>query len=482
MFGSTDNGNICVNLNSNDLSPSRAWVKESTDFANQLAQFIANDESNNPVLIAGLPVDLTMAISLACWSTGKPVALIDIELPFSQLKSAVNNLSPSLCIIFDDNESKAFTSCTNIFNLYTQSDTLRFEQQLLAFETDLPLREKHWRDTEPALILYTSGSTGTPKGVCHSLHNLIKSAEIFAAQFDVCAEDSILNIAPIHTMSGFRCSIMLPLVAQCDTQIDPIEDNLSSIFSGIDSLKPTIVIAGPSLLKMLATVAKRVFANTSIRLLLSTGARLDRTVRAQFWVELNVPVLDYYGLTETCGIVIAESQANYLPSSTALGKACPSTRAQVVNEIDGEQATGTGELRVYSDTIFLGYWGQPMAKRHFFDTKDKVTIQGNGDIKYIGRYADSVKAKDTSWLHSEAIRDYLETLLDVTDHAVAARGDKLTCALVLHESAIENIIDMAVTQLGAAYREVQWLQVATIPRTNLGKIDWSKLEAYEITK
>ncbi len=466
---------ICVALKDVAIQDNNAWLSNSINFSKECISLIKTLEHNGPIILSGLPVDFSVALSLSAWFMGKTVAFVDPELTEKQQKSIIEELAPSCWItnVLIKNTSSSEIIYINIDN---EEGSEEFENRLSYFEMDNAAKPYEWQTTEVAIVLFTSGSTGKPKGVCHSLQNLVFSGELFRDQFGVSETDYIFNMAPMHTMSGLRCSIFLPLITFCDTQLNAIKGDLNSVLNNLEKQPCTILIAGPKLLETLSPIAARVHVLKHSRMMLSTGAPLSREVRTKLWNDIKVPVYDYYGLTETCGLVIAEQRDSFNPSTSSLGVTCEGIKATVIDDNGQERLTGTGALRIYSPAIFLGYLGTKLTKQLFFDTNDNVTIDANKDIFLLGRLDRSIKSSSTLWLHPQAIESWLAKELNVTDFAVKTENLTIQCFIVLENESLTSMTNKLIAELGTTYNEVKWHTVNEIQRTNLSKINWNLLE------
>jgi len=473
-----------INLSDLVCSKHPDWVLDSSDFARECLPAMA-ELKNGPIVLSGLPVDFTIALSLAAWYTGHPVAFVDPNLAARQQRLLQDSLQPVLWVTAST-PLAAVPMQTCLLDLAVDSEGVQFEAWLQASSLDVFQPAHRWGKNDTAIILFTSGSTGQAKGVCHSLENLLFSAELFQQHFEIKQTDKLLNLAPLHTMSGLRGSVFLPLLTGCDVYLEKLPEQLTLILRILSDEKNTVLIVGPALLQALSHTADRLSKLKHLRLILNTGAKLSRDVRKHLWHHFKTPVLDYYGLTETCGLVIAEPRHNYCPEQVTLGKACRDIKAVVI-DVNGKEATrGVGELRIYSPALYLGYWGQAPSQRQYVDTKDKVSIDAQGWISYLGRMDRGVKSAATTWLYPEAVEKWLSENFDIDDFAITTvqgtsggviRG-YLACAIDLCQ---QTLTEQVAKALGSEYNTTQWRKVSSIPRTALGKIQWAELDNDQTT-
>jgi len=474
IFQLSKENKVNISLPSLSYQSKNPWLNDAIDFSKECFPLIKSFKNQGPIVISGLPVDFCISLSLSAWFLGRTVVFIDPDCTGNQQALIINDLKPSCWISNTPIKTVPEFEMVSI-NIDSHDGSDEFSQRLSGEELYSDYKPYLWAPTEAAIILFTSGSTGKPKGVCHSLQNLISSAKSFQNHFNIIAEDKVLNLAPVHTMSGLRCSIFMPLITDCDTQIPPVLGDLNSVLNAIENYPSTVLIAGPKLLETLIPISARILGLKHIRMMLSTGAPLSRVIREALWQNIKVPVYDYYGLTETSGLVIAEATNNYNPSSSVLGLPCEGVKATVIDNNGQELTEGSGLLRVYSPAIFLGYFGSTLHKHYFFDTGDNATINADKKISLQGRTDKSIKSTTTLWLKPLAIEEWLIKKTDVKDFAIKSSEGYISCYLVIKNCVLDALIENLVADLGVTYREVKWYVVDEIKRTNLSKINWNLL-------
>lgn len=434
------------------------------------AAFAAGLAPGEAVLLCGIAPAVALPVTLGAWWAGHPVALLDPATPPQALGHAVERVGPALRV-------------GRPLALPPEA-----EGEWLAEGDGLPTWcARHsgaalpapatWRDDRCALVLFTSGSTGRPKGVCHSLGNMVRSAQAFCDQFLISAGDRLLNLAPLHTMSGARGSLLVPLLSGCTLLPAPAAPTLAEVVGALERSRPSVMISGPVLVRQMAMLAARLKPQLGVlRAILCTGARLDRASRVALLKECGVPVVDYYGLTETSGLVIAESIADYDPQASVIGRAIPGVRLELV-AVEG--MSGEGQLRIRSPNLFLGYLGGPLARRDHLDTGDIARIDERGGVELLGRIDRGVKSASTQWIYPEVLERFLVAQPGVVDaHVVSAydpygRGE-LHAELVTEGAAwdagrLAALAESIARALGTSYRPATLQCVSGLARSPLGK-------------
>lgn len=244
-----------------------------------------------------------------------------------------------------------------------------------------------------ALVLCTSGSSGMPKKVTLSQGSLFRSGEILARCYGWLRGERLLSLGPMYSMSGLRNPATAALHA--GTTIVVASAGQRRIAAGamraVAEHSVDIVTAVPAFLENLDKLAAgqgRTLELPTLRLLLTTASPVDAGVQQRLAAHLGIDIADYYGLTETGGICIAQ-----LPG-LQYSNGCIGTPVGCLCEIrnpDGSRAADgtTGQLYVYSDNLMQGYLGESGSGLTVIDgwlaTGDEARLLENGDIQLLGR-------------------------------------------------------------------------------------------------
>jgi long-chain acyl-CoA synthetase len=189
-----------------------------------------------------------------------------------------------------------------------------------------------------------------------------------------------------------------------------------------------------------------------------------------------------YGLTETCGIVTANSAAFFLAKPESCGPAMPTFDAKLVNEEGVTVTEGTGELWVKGPCVIRGYLNKAEAtaeaiKEGWFATGDIAKIDDAGFIYIVDRAKDMVLRGGENVYCSE-----VETAIYQHDGVAEAAvfgmpddrlGEEVAAAVLLHPGASldEAGLQAFLAPLIAKYKVPArvWILDQPIPRNANGK-------------
>ncbi len=341
----------------------------------------------------------------------------------------------------------------------------------------------------PAAYLFTSGSTGTPKAVVLSRGALAHGAAVTLSSFGWRAGERLLNLPELHTMSGLRNALVAAPIGGLAWLASPPAER-GNIFALVDLIRTSgcdHLVSGPALIKQLLLVAERVEPGSLDRLqaIYCTGAALNPAAVEAFHSRFGIPIINYYGLTETGGICISQSRDGWTAQDRSLGRAVGCT-ARLVPDAD------EGELQIRSPQLMSGYLADPERSQARFDgewlrTGDVMRRDSDGNFHLLGRAELFIKTASTERVHPEEIEAVLEAHPDVLEAAVCGRADadqseRLVALVVLRApEAAPAGLDARLARfvgerLGAARRPGEILFVEALPRLPGGKLARSALK------
>jgi long-chain acyl-CoA synthetase len=272
---------------------------------------------------------------------------------------------------------------------------------------------------DDACIFYTSGTTGYPKGaqLTHrgSVHNLLnivfmttvaglaaakagvaptptptdadgqpKQAVFMAPTplFHVTANNCVLHPA---TLVGGR--IVLTYKWDAGRALELIEREGVTNFSGVPTMSRELLMHPDWSKRDTSTLAG--MGGGGAPLQPDLVDKIDKSLAG------GAPSTGY-GLTETHGIVTANSGSLYLAKPSSCGRVVPTLEAKLVDENDEEVPPGQpGQLCVRGAVVIKGYLNRPEAtadaiRDGWFHTGDVATIDDDGFVFIVDRIKDMV--------------------------------------------------------------------------------------------
>jgi acetyl-CoA synthetase len=253
---------------------------------------------------------------------------------------------------------------------------------------------------QAAQIYYTSGTTGLAKGIVHA-HRYLLAHNEFELVHDVREDEVFHSTGEWAWIAGIIPGILGPW--RLGTPI--------AVFArrgGYDPEQTLYVLekhrvgnlfATPTALRAMAAlgdVAER-FPGIALRCACAAGEPLNPEVISWFARQFGLPVMDYYGLSESYPLCANFPTMEIRPGS--MGKPMPGWDVAL---LDGdEQPVGAGEtgeicLRARSNPHYpLGYWNRPEDSADafggdWFHTRDVARSDEDGYVWYEGRNDDVI--------------------------------------------------------------------------------------------
>jgi len=360
---------------------------------------------------------------------------------------------------------------------------------------------------DDATIFYTSGTTGFPKGaqLTHrgSVDNIfniitmglatgmaeqkaIAAGEMQPSDVPAPAQRVLMAPTPLFHVTACNC-IMHPttiggarlvLMYKWDAgrALELIEREGVTNFSGVPTMSREMLLH--------PDWAKR---NTStLQGMGGGGAALqpDLVGKIAGALEKGQPTTAY-GMTETCGIITANSAALFLAKPESCGSVVPTLEAKLVDEHGNDLPGGAktvGTLCVRGSIVIKGYINRPEAtadaiRDGWLNTGDIARIDDDGFVFIVDRAKDMVlrggenvfcSEVETAIYHHEAIAE--ACVFGIPDERL---GEDVAVAIVLrpgHSLTKESLTEFLAASL-AKYKlpAKVWFRTEPIPRNASGK-------------
>ncbi len=239
----------------------------------------------------------------------------------------------------------------------------------------------------PASIMYTSGTTGKPKGVIQTFGNHFSSATASALNLGLLPGNEWLCVVPIFHISGFSImmrGLIYGMTVRLASHFDPQEINDMLVTEPV-----TMISVVPYMLKQLLTIRQTTGESyqAKFRGMLLGGGPIDR-LTLRHCSQLNIPVVQSYGMTETCSQIVALSFADAPTHIGSSGKPLFLTQLRI--------AANTHEIEVKTPALSHTYLGQPekyaekLTPDGWFKTGDVGRLDQDGFLYVDGRSDDMI--------------------------------------------------------------------------------------------
>jgi long-chain acyl-CoA synthetase len=350
---------------------------------------------------------------------------------------------------------------------------------------ELDRRVKACQPQDLAILVYTSGTTGKPKGAMHSHKGLVYTirgyntlvaqdehdermcflplchiAERLGGEYFSMYTGAIINfvenpetvpenvreIAPTvftavpRVWEKFYSGVMIGL-----KEASPLQQAAYAWGIGVGTQIADKVLAGQPVdgfLKLKFTLARWIALNNVRKMIgihrsrfLVTGAAPISPELVKWYLALGVPMLEVWGMTESCGAATGVPATKIKPGSIG--------PAAAYNEVKLDPATS--EILVRGGNVFMGYLNQPEKTAETIDadgwlhTGDVGVVDDDGFFRITDRMKDIIITAGGKNITPSELENELKFSPYITDAVVI--GDKkayLTVIIMIDQENVEK--------------------------------------------
>ncbi|MEQ1963949.1 AMP-binding protein [Xenorhabdus khoisanae] len=371
----------------------------------QLAFFVKKSASalqlkkieKNAVVILCLNDSRELAILFfSCLAIGSLPIIINPKLPINTFYYILNEFNNPLVFIDEDNKTSIKSKeKINLIRIKRTDDLSAFSDWMPKDSDSTWNKFLEKTEFEPAFIQYTSGSTGKPKGVIHSASSILASCENFARnQLNITKNDIIYSTSKTFFGYGMGNTLFFPLYTGATAIIDSDWPSMIRVVNNIKQFQPTILFSGPVIFRLLLE-NDEFKKNTHLRLIISSGSMLSRSLKKAWLDQFNIVIHDAFGSTETCHAFA--TTYDYPPSLGSIGKLITGYSGMITDQNGKAIPIGEiGILMLSSKSLSSGYWNDLQNTRDKFSggwyrTGDLFSQDEEGYLYYHGRDDDKFK-------------------------------------------------------------------------------------------
>ena len=369
-------------------------------------------------------------------------------------------------------------------------------------ETAETLRPERSRATDPLVIFFTSGTTGNPKMVLHDYSYPLGHIVTARLWQDLKPSDLHFTISDTGWAKSAWGKLFGQWIEGAAVFVYDIRGkfNSSEILPLLEKYAITTFCCPPTIYRMLILQDMKMFNLTHLRHCVSAGEPLNPEV-IRIWTEKTGLVIhEGYGQTETVLCIGAFPRMKCPPGS--MGRPAPGWHIEL-HDKDGKPVGVNREGRIAISTnprpvgLFVEYLGNEAANRKSFVrgwyyTDDKAAIDGDGNLWFIGRDDDVIKASGYRIGPFEVESALLEHAA-VAEAAVVGSPDPIRGLVVkafvvvkpgfMPSDVLVKDLQAHVKRLTAPYKYPRAIEfVESLPKTISGKIRRNKLRERELQK
>ncbi len=337
-----------------------------------------------------------------------------------------------------------------------------------------------------AFLQYTGGTTGVAKGAILTHGNLIANvmqAYVWIAPLGVSEEDIIVTALPLYHIFSLTANCLTFLKVGAKNVLITNPRDINRFIDEIKNIGFTALTGVNTLYNLLLNSPRfKEIDFSKLKLSLSGGMALQKSVSLRWHEMTHTRVLEAYGLTETSPA--ATINPMYLEGyNGSIGLPLPSTDVSIRDDDGKEVPIGTsGELCIKGPQVMAGYWNRPdetklvFTEDGFLKTGDIAKMDEEGYIYLVDRKKDMIVVSGFNVYPNEVEQvigmhpGVLEVgIVGITD---AESGERVKACIVKKDPNLtsEEIITHCREHL-AAYKVPKIVEFFNeLPKTNVGKI------------
>ena len=462
------------------------------------------------------PTDAVSQVHYLCEDSGTSVLFVEDDEQLDKALEVRARLPLLRTIVVFDMEGLRGLNDPGVISLHALREMGRTWNQ--QNPDALTRRTAQCQADDVAILVYTSGTTGKPKGAMHTHAALTYSVRGYNTLISRTEDDEAMCFLPLchiaERMGGEYFSLYtgakLNFVENPDTVPENVREISPTVFTAVPrvwekfysgvmiTLKESTrmqqlaytwsigvgtriadrVLAGKPVsgaLKLQFQLARWLALNNVRKLIgihkarfLVTGAAPISPDLVKWYLALGVPMLEVWGMTETCGASTGIPANRMKPGSIG--------PAAAFNEVRLDP--NTGEILVRGPNVFKGYLNQPEKTAEAIDadgwlhTGDVGTVDADGYFRITDRMKDIIITAGGKNVTPSELENELKFSPYVTDAVVI--GDKrpyLTVIIMIDQENVEKYAqdhDVPFSNYASLTRsaEVQALIQAEIERVN----------------
>jgi long-chain acyl-CoA synthetase len=334
-----------------------------------------------------------------------------------------------------------------------------------------------------AVLIYTSGTSGLPKGVMLTYRNLQSCVDAAIEHAALKGQHKFLGVVPPFHSLGLTATVIAPVQLGAAV-ITLARFSAVSVINAIRQHEISLMFMVPSMyvaLLHLKNASADDFKHTYAAI--SGGEPLPELVWANFEKRFGIPLLEGYGLTETCGAI--SINVPHAHRAGSVGRLMPGASARFVNDDGTDVPTGQiGEIWLKGPMIMKGYYNlrdetvAALTSDAWFKTGDLGKIDSDGFLYITGRKKEMIIIAGEKASPRE-IEEMLMQHPAVAEAAVVGRKDpsrgEVAVAFVIakenHSPKFEELRDFCRDQGLAQWklpREIHFID--DLPRSPTGKV------------
>lgn len=415
---------------------------------------------------------------LALWELGKELVLLNTHLSLQELHYQLTDAKVNLVVV-----------STEKLPFFTELDQLTVIEMIVTDGTKVVLESDYiYQPNTTASIMYTSGTTGNPKGVMQCFSNHLASALATQENMTITAEDCWLCPVPLFHISGLSI-IIRQLVLGCSVRLYSKFDAKIVTNDLAEGQGTVISVVAIMLQELLESYPKKGYSLNFKAILLGGGPISPKALEK--CESYGIPVIQSYGMTETCSQVVALS---FEDAGNKIGSAGKPLMGMAMKIVDGQEKrvppNEVGEILLKGKNVVRAYLNGEQWQTvkwtadGWFKTGDVGYLDEEGYLYLVSRLSELIISGGEN-IYPTEIEHILQEFPGVKEVAVVGESDAkwgaVPVAYIVGHSMItaEKVNAFAKNYL-AKYKLPKRIYLChSLPKTASGKLAKHRLTTRE---
>ena len=328
-----------------------------------------------------------------------------------------------------------------------------------------------WGENPPSLLKLTSGTTAAPRAIRFRSHQLLADCNQICDTMKITGADLNFGVIPISHSYGFS-NLLTPLIARGVPMVLSRDRTPRAILSDLARSNATVFPGMPVFYQAFCEM-DYVPALPKLRLCISAGAPLPRTVAKKFREKFNLPIHSFYGSSECGGICYDRETTNEVEGF--VGQPMAGVGIELL-----EPNASACQVQVRSAAVADGYFPEPHESklRNGIFVPDDLLARDDSGFKIVGRISDVINVAGKK-VNPEEVEAHLLRFSGVRQAVVfgrpAAAGvlrneEVAACVAGSRHLTEEGLLRFCRTALSAWQVPKRIFVVDAIPMNERGKI------------
>ncbi|MFF2446662.1 long-chain fatty acid--CoA ligase [Neobacillus sp. NPDC058068] len=423
----------------------------------------------------------------ACGKIGAIFVPLNWRLSLHEINEILADCTPVLIGIHP--QFKAKHQQLNNLNTFFIGD-VSYEELVTFPIGDLPQEEI--AETDPLAMIYTGGTTGKPKGVVLSHQSILWNALNTIVSWSLTEDEVTVNYMPMFHTGGLN-ALTIPVLMIGGTVVIGEPFTGQKAVESLNRYRCTTILLVPTMYHMLIQTPE--FQNSDfpfMKIFLSGAAPCPMQIYEAFQKK-GLAFKEGYGLTE------AGPNNFYIRPEDAQMKRGSVGKPMLFNSIklvktDGCEAKPdeVGELLIKGKHAFSFYWNREQAteetwKDGWIHTGDLAKRDEQGFYYIVGRKKEMIISGGEN-VYPLEVEQWLAEHPAIDEAAVLGLpdekwGEVVAAFITLKQSYTipdEELKMYCESKLGRYKIPKQFIRLAELPKTHVGKIDKKKLKEMSI--